>query len=231
MIICGCCSDYMDRFLEEAEGNVPVTPNIPLPVNWRENRSSSPSVHSLLYGRPPGGGGGASCITTVLERQLQSSSTTNTGTTTITTTSTGTLPNTNANIKNIYNNNSITEKVSTNTKEAQHRQPIVNGSTNNNSRIVPTLTSTAVNVLNNPQLTSNNSLSDRLSAVESSIQQRLSGNNSGNSNINKSSDNSSKSPTPMDVDLSITHSTMRSASQSLGVDVGLSKAEAATAVV
>lgn len=56
VIICGCCSDYMDRFLDEGEG-------VGGPSSWRDNRSSSPSLHALLYGRPPpgnsaGGAGG-----------------------------------------------------------------------------------------------------------------------------------------------------------------------------
>ncbi|KAK7083555.1 Mesoderm induction early response protein 3 [Halocaridina rubra] len=53
-------TDYMDRFLDEGEGMGGGT-------TWRDNRSSSPSLHTLLYGRPPpgtntipaGGGGGS----------------------------------------------------------------------------------------------------------------------------------------------------------------------------
>nr|XP_045596914.1 mesoderm induction early response protein 1-like isoform X2 [Procambarus clarkii] len=41
-------TDYMDRFLDEGEGGGG-------PVSWRDNRSSSPSLHALLYGRPPPG--------------------------------------------------------------------------------------------------------------------------------------------------------------------------------
>ncbi|XP_063862414.1 mesoderm induction early response protein 1-like isoform X1 [Scylla paramamosain] len=49
-------TDYMDRFLDEGEG-------VGGPSSWRDNRSSSPSLHALLYGRPPpgnsaGGAGG-----------------------------------------------------------------------------------------------------------------------------------------------------------------------------
>lgn len=38
----------MDRFLDEGEG-------VGGPGSWRDNRSSSPSLHALLYGRPPPG--------------------------------------------------------------------------------------------------------------------------------------------------------------------------------
>ncbi|XP_053633699.1 mesoderm induction early response protein 1 isoform X3 [Cherax quadricarinatus] len=41
-------TDYMDRFLDEGEGGGAH-------VSWRDNRSSSPSLHALLYGRPPPG--------------------------------------------------------------------------------------------------------------------------------------------------------------------------------
>ncbi|XP_050736736.1 mesoderm induction early response protein 1-like isoform X3 [Eriocheir sinensis] len=41
-------TDYMDRFLDEGEG-------VGGPASWRDNRSSSPSLHALLYGRPPPG--------------------------------------------------------------------------------------------------------------------------------------------------------------------------------
>ncbi|KAK4313302.1 hypothetical protein Pmani_015355 [Petrolisthes manimaculis] len=41
-------TDYMDRFLDEGEGVVSA-------AAWRDNRSSSPSLHALLYGRPPPG--------------------------------------------------------------------------------------------------------------------------------------------------------------------------------
>ncbi|KAG7169285.1 Mesoderm induction early response protein 1-like [Homarus americanus] len=44
--------DYMDRFLDEGEGGGHMP--------WRDNRSSSPSLHALLYGRPPGSTAGAS---------------------------------------------------------------------------------------------------------------------------------------------------------------------------
>ncbi|XP_071518312.1 uncharacterized protein [Panulirus ornatus] len=55
VIICGCCSDYMDRFLDEGEGGGG-------PASWRDNRSSSPNLHALLYGRPPPGiAAGAAC--------------------------------------------------------------------------------------------------------------------------------------------------------------------------
>ncbi|XP_042221528.1 mesoderm induction early response protein 1-like isoform X8 [Homarus americanus] len=45
-------TDYMDRFLDEGEGGGHMP--------WRDNRSSSPSLHALLYGRPPGSTAGAS---------------------------------------------------------------------------------------------------------------------------------------------------------------------------
>ena len=48
VIICGCSSDYMDRFLDEGE-------SVGGGATWRDNRSSSPSLHTLLYGKPPPG--------------------------------------------------------------------------------------------------------------------------------------------------------------------------------
>lgn len=48
-------TDYMDRFLDEGEGGGG-------PASWRDNRSSSPNLHALLYGRPPPGiAAGAAC--------------------------------------------------------------------------------------------------------------------------------------------------------------------------
>lgn len=46
-------TDYMDRFLDEGEGGG-------VPASWRDNRSSSPSLHALLYGKPPPGSNAAS---------------------------------------------------------------------------------------------------------------------------------------------------------------------------
>lgn len=50
----------MDRFLDEGEG-------VGGPASWRDNRSSSPSLHALLYGRPPPGNS-AGLVGSVVER-------------------------------------------------------------------------------------------------------------------------------------------------------------------
>ena len=45
----------MDRFLEEGEG-LTLTSSVPPPASWH-NRSSSPNVHALLYGKASGPAG------------------------------------------------------------------------------------------------------------------------------------------------------------------------------